>query len=212
MPEIWHNALQMRRRAHARPGGTRGRAGRPARSHADKDTTCCIDHGWLVVVSSRNHTYFLPSRRILPLHQRGWLWSAATLAVHESHINRKMAKVPGKDALLAELKSQGIKVRGIVEHDAVVTTEEMMEKAKSLSGGKAKNLFLKDKSKPKPRLLLVSHLHDTKAAHHPNLTKFLESAKGPRSAAASARYPRLRSCNVAAFLLEMTCCMRNLSP
>eukprot|EP01052_Picozoa_sp_SAG31_P020406 SAG31_NODE_1532_length_7990_cov_8.692941_4_plen_146_part_00 len=92
-----------------------------------------------------------------------------------------MAKLPGKDAVLAELKRQDIELQGLVEHDAVITAEEMVDRAKSLPGGKAKNLFLKDK---KGRMLLVSALHDT-----PTSTKLLESLKGDRIAHMDASHP-----------------------
>ena len=81
-----------------------------------------------------------------------------------------MPKVEGKAGLEAELKAQGISIQQMVDHDAVVTVEEMMEKASSLLGGKAKNLFFKDKKK---NMVLVSALHDT-----PTSPKFLEQAKG----------------------------------
>ena len=83
------------------------------------------------------------------------------------------------ETFLAELAKLGINVDGqMVTHDAVVTVEEMMEKAGSLSGGKAKNLFLKDK---KGVLILVSALHDT-----PTPTKHIEKEKGLKN-------PRLAS-------------------
>ena len=85
------------------------------------------------------------------------------------------AKVSGQAALLAELSKLGITPLACVQHDAVVTVEEMMAATAGggLTGGRAKNLFLKDK---KGNFYLVSALHDTDTT-----TKKIETHYGIKS-------------------------------
>ena len=67
-------------------------------------------------------------------------------------------KVPDDKSLLAALHNLGLSNVIVKRHAPVVTVKEMMVEAADLPGGKAKNLFLKDK---KGHLFLVSALHDT---------------------------------------------------
>ena len=82
-------------------------------------------------------------------------------------------KIQGQDALFAELKKHGIAPNACLQHDAVITVEDMMAKAGGLAGGRAKNLFLKDKKK---NMYLLSALHDTNTP-----TKALEQKYGIKS-------------------------------
>lgn len=84
-------------------------------------------------------------------------------------------KVSGQAALLAELNKLGITPMACVQHGAVVTVEEMMAATAGggLTGGRAKNLFLKDK---KGNFYLVSALHDTDTT-----TKKIETHYGIKS-------------------------------
>lgn len=82
-------------------------------------------------------------------------------------------KVSGQDGLLAEMKKLGITPLACVQHAAVVTVEEMMSVTAGLTGGRAKNLFLKDK---KGNFYLVSALHDTDTT-----TKKIETHYGIKS-------------------------------
>ena len=82
-------------------------------------------------------------------------------------------KIPDEKSLNAEFKKLGISSVMSKSHEPVVTVEEMMEHAMALPGGKAKNLFLKDKKK---NLFLVSALHDTETP-----TKMIEKKYGVKS-------------------------------
>jgi Ala-tRNA(Pro) deacylase len=82
-------------------------------------------------------------------------------------------KVSGQDGLLAEMKKLGITPLACVQHAPVVTVEEMMAVTAGLTGGRAKNLFLKDK---KGNFYLVSALHDTDTT-----TKKIETHYGIKS-------------------------------